>query len=51
MKNKTTFYISMKVILICAAMIVMIAIQQWYLLFGFLVGLASSIKEKNINEK
>ena len=56
MKNKTTFYISMRVILICAAIIVMVAIKQWYLLIGFLIGLASSIKEtssikgKNSNE-
>lgn len=37
--------ISMKVILVALAVIVMIAIKQWFLLIGFLIGLASSIRE------
>jgi hypothetical protein len=36
----------MKVILIVAAIIVMIAIKQWFLLIGFLIGLASTIVEE-----
>lgn len=40
------YHISMKVILTTLAILVMAGIQQWFLLIGFLIGLASSISEK-----
>jgi predicted branched-subunit amino acid permease len=46
-KNNSKSHMSFKMGLICAVIIVTVLTAQWYLLIGFLIGLASSIKEKN----